>query len=122
VREPSPPLSLLPPPTWHAEARRRAAPHRTRGGGLGFGGSLLTEASCHRSPLAAMLSICGGGGGGGAVAAGEELRGPYPLPPTHPRPRQLGAAIDALLLNPLQGSDLETLPCSLSGRTQFSFD
>ncbi|TKW18460.1 hypothetical protein SEVIR_5G432200v4 [Setaria viridis] len=47
-----------------------------------------------------MLSICGRGGG--AVAAAEELRGPYPLPPIHPRPQQLGAAIDALLLNPLQ--------------------
>jgi len=52
---------------------------------------------------AAMLSICGRGGG--AVAAGEEQRAPYaPLSP-YPRPQQLGAAIDALILNQLQGSD-----------------
>ncbi|RLN24384.1 putative UDP-N-acetylglucosamine--peptide N-acetylglucosaminyltransferase SEC isoform X3 [Panicum miliaceum] len=47
-----------------------------------------------------MLSICGRGGG--AVAAGEEQRAPYPFPTTHPPPQQLGAAINALLLNPLQ--------------------
>ncbi|CAD6228530.1 unnamed protein product [Miscanthus lutarioriparius] len=42
-----------------------------------------------------MLSICGRGGG--AVAAGEEQRAPYPRPQ-----QQLGAAIDALILNQLQ--------------------
>ncbi|CAD6235356.1 unnamed protein product [Miscanthus lutarioriparius] len=47
-----------------------------------------------------MLSICSRGGG--AVAAGEEQRAPYaPLSP-YPRPQQLGAAIDALILNQLK--------------------
>jgi protein O-GlcNAc transferase len=51
-----------------------------------------------------MLSICGRGGG--AVAAGEEQRAPYPPLPPYPRSQQqLGAAIDALILNQLQGSD-----------------
>ncbi|CAO1940692.1 unnamed protein product, partial [Urochloa humidicola] len=48
-----------------------------------------------------MLSICGRGAGA-VVAAGEELRAPYQLALPHPVPQQLGAAIDALLLNPLQ--------------------
>ncbi|XP_066307813.1 probable UDP-N-acetylglucosamine--peptide N-acetylglucosaminyltransferase SEC isoform X2 [Miscanthus floridulus] len=47
-----------------------------------------------------MLSICGRGGG--AVAAGEEQRAPYPPLPPYPRPLQLGATIDALILNQLQ--------------------
>jgi len=45
-----------------------------------------------------MLSVCGRGGG--AVAAGEEQRAPYPR-----SQQQLGAAIDAQILNQLQGSD-----------------
>jgi hypothetical protein len=91
--------------TWKLDCARRGAAR------LGFGGPSSGRSFGPRSALAAILSNCGSGGGA-AVAAGEEQRAPYPLPPTHPRPQQLGAAIDALLLNPVQGSDRsETHSC-----------